>query len=467
LSFSRFANQAVVLLSPLLLVRILSVGEFGSYREFMLYVAFIGPLVTFGVARSLPYLLPKYPEQERIWVTQTVLFILATSTIAITAIFLLGNLIRTNTSFDFVTALQLYIFFSINLDFIELYWLGKKRTDYVLYYSSGRLLARTVVVIIAAFLSQDALTIVYSLVVLETLRCLIVLWYSNYRRWFTSKITRASLSRQASYFLPLGSGAIVETLNANAGSLFVSTMIGAEALAFYAIGMFATPVVDILRGAIADVIFPDIVEIRSADPKDALPLWRRATVWYCFLLFPAAILFSYYADAIVTVLFTDQYAAAIPVFAVFALLIYLYCFDFHLPLRVQNANRYFVVGNIIALVVNVSLLFPMYRLFGLVGPAIGFVTSRLMLTLYLASRTSRVYQVGVYELVLWRDVGKVFVASILLVDNLLLRGLLFGSAYMAVYLFALQILGLSEAPAMVRALLGSKPWRKRVGNSDA
>jgi len=466
LSFARFSNQAIVLLSPVLLVRILSVGEYGSYREFMLYVGLIGPLVSFGIARSLPFLIPKYPEQERTWVTQTVLFVAACSSVAIIVIFLFGDLIRANTSFDFITALQLYLVFFTNLDFIELYWLGKKRTDYVLYYSTGRLLARTIVVVTAALLTKDALSIVYCLVALESLRCFLVLWYAYSRRWFTLRMTRKSLALQVSYFLPLGSGAVIETVNSRSGMLFVSTILGAEALAFYVIGSFATRIIDIFRGAIADVIFPDIVEVRSATPKDALPLWQRATIWYCVMLFPVAVLFGYYADAIVTILFTKEYSEAIPVFSAFAFMLILSCFDFHLPLRAQNANRYFLIGSVIALVTNLSLLYPMYLIFGLLGPAIGFILSRLVFTVYLASRTMHIYKVSFIELVPWRDVSKVFVAAAIcapilvagkyFVEHLFLRSVIFGLPYLMAYFFAIRILSVSEADAIVRALTSLK-----------
>lgn len=32
----------------------------------------------------------------------------------------------------------LYVFFFLNLDFVESYWLAKKRSDYVLYYSTAK-----------------------------------------------------------------------------------------------------------------------------------------------------------------------------------------------------------------------------------------------------------------------------------------------------------------------------------------
>lgn len=463
LSFSRFANQAIVLLSPMLLVRILSVGEYGMYREFLLYAGLIAPIVTLGIRQSLIYFIPKHPELERVWITQTILYTFAAGNIAIVAIYLGGDLIRSNSNFDFITELQLYILFFVNLGYLESYWLGKKRTDYVLYFSAARLIIRLIVVVSIAYVTEEARTVIVGLIVLESIKCFLILAYTISRRLFSSQITWSNLGLQMSYFLPLGVGGAVEILNGRAGMLFTSSTLGAEALAFYTIGAFAVQVVNLLRGAIADVVFPEIVELRRAVPKDSLPLWKRATVWYCVLLFPTAVIFSYYADAIVTVLFTAEYAAAIPIFAVYALILYLYCFDFHLPLRVQNANRYFLSGNIIALAFNLILLYPMYLAFGLLGPVAALVVSRLVLTVYLGYCTVKIYQEGWREIVRWAAVAKVLFAAVAcvplltlgkhVVPDLLLRSIVFGSLYVGAYLFVLRSLGVWDAFATARRLV--------------
>jgi len=448
LSVSRFASQAIVLISPLLLVRILPVEEYGQYREFLVYAGMIGAFVTFGVHSSLVYLIPRHPERERTWITQTALFTLASSTLAVIVIYLAGDLLRGNTSFDFVTALQLYILFFANLDFLECYWLSKKRTDNVLYYSLTHLVARMSVVVISAYLTEDAESIVLALVVLESIRFLLVLLYANWRHWFTLRLSRQSLNIQSAYFLPLGAGLVVEVMNRQGGALFISIVMGAEALAFFVIGAFATQIINILRGAIADVIFPEIVEMRHANPKDALPLWKKATVWYCILLFPTAGFLGFYSDAIVTVLFTSEYASAIPVFSVFAMLLLIECFDFALPLRVQNANRYFLFANITALGTNIGLLYPAYTMFGLLGPAVALIVSRLVFTAYLARQAKRIYKVDWAELVDWGLIARVGMAvliclPILVVGTFLpfnywLRILLFGAMYYFVYLILLR-----------------------------
>ena len=420
LSFSRLANQAIVFLSPILLVRILNVNEYGSYREFMLYAALISSVMTFGAARSLPYFIPRYPNRERVWVTQVSLFVLTTSLIAMTGVWIAGDLIRLNTSFDFVTTLQLYIFFFTNLDFLELYWLAKKRVDYVFCYSFGRLVARMIVLVWAAVATKNAHSIVEALVGLEIVRFCLVFVFVARKRIFSTGINKADLIYQLSYFIPLGAGAIIELLNQRIGQLFISTSVGIDALAIFFVGTFAVPIVNILRGAIADVIFPEIMEMKTANAKDALPLWQRATVWYCVLLFPAMVLFAYYADAVVIILFTNEYAASIPVFSVFSAMLFISCFDFHLPLRVLNANRFYVIANIIALIGNVILMLPLYRFFGLIGLALALVASQFMMSMYMGFCASRLYDMRISEILEWRKIGKIFIACLLCMPVLIL-----------------------------------------------
>jgi O-antigen/teichoic acid export membrane protein len=291
----------------------------------------------------------------------------------------------------------------------------------------------------------------------------LVFWYGIRNKWFTSRVNRATIALQASYALPLGAGGVVEVLNGSAGKLFMSTVIGPEALAFYVIGTFAKQIVNLFRGAIADTIFPEIVELKHAVPKDALPLWQRATLWYCILIFPIAIVVSYYADAVVTILFTREYSAAVPVFAIFSLAMILDCFDVHMPLRVQNANRYFLVGSIIALLVNLILLYPMYVIFGLIGPAVAFVLSRLILTIFLGHWTLRIYKVSLRDLVRWAEIAKVFAAALicspilvfgrLWIDDLFVRSVLAGGAYLVAYLAVIRWWRVWDALILLRVFI--------------
>ena len=464
LSVSRFANQAISILGPILLVRLLPVDQYGSYREFLLYSSVLMSLIQFGVPNSLAYFVPRYPERERNWLTQTELVSFAATMAAIALLFLFGDVLRAATSFDFVAPLQIYLFVYLTLDFVEYYWLAKKRSDLVLFYSLARLSARLVAVVLAAWLTSDVRILIFALIGVEAVRFSVMLAVALRRRWFVLNLHWSDFRLQASYFVPLGVGGIFETLSQHLGSLFVSALMGSEALAMYVIGAFALQIVNVLRGAIADVIFPEIAGLHSTEPRDMLPLWQKATIWYSVLLFPMAVLLSYYAEAFVTILFTTAYSQAIPVFAVMSLALFVYAFDFHLPLRAQNENRYYVRATFLASVLNVTAIYPLYLAFGLIGPALAFLASRLAFTLYLGHHTLRVYDVRLRGILPWTSIGKILVVAVGLApvlvsgskmsDNHWIWIGVFGSSYLASVLIVIRWLGVWDFWPIARRLAG-------------
>ncbi len=56
---------------------------------------------------------------------------------------------------------MIYIFICQYLDLIENYWLGKKRTDLVLYWSTSNVIIRTGSIILVAYLTRDVINIIY------------------------------------------------------------------------------------------------------------------------------------------------------------------------------------------------------------------------------------------------------------------------------------------------------------------
>ena len=58
---SRLLNQGLMVLSPLVLVRLLTVDDFGAYREFLLYATVLGNLAAFSLPNSLLYFIGGQP----------------------------------------------------------------------------------------------------------------------------------------------------------------------------------------------------------------------------------------------------------------------------------------------------------------------------------------------------------------------------------------------------------------------
>ena len=63
LASARLLNQALALLSPLLLVRLLDIVEYGRYRQFMAIAMLVTSLGGFALTANLNYLIARSPDR--------------------------------------------------------------------------------------------------------------------------------------------------------------------------------------------------------------------------------------------------------------------------------------------------------------------------------------------------------------------------------------------------------------------
>lgn len=460
IAVARFANQALIILSPIILVRLLSVAEFGRYREFLLYVGLLTSIAAFGINNSLLYFVPVNRDDAWRYVRQAVLLTALNSVAGAVILVALNAMLDGALVGELAVPVALYVLLFANVDFWEFLWLAKQRPGACIAYTSGRLVARMTVVIVAAALTGDVDTIIWSLIGLEAVRLVIstVAW----RRKVSGPegATADSWREQLRYCTPVGASLILVTLNKSLGSLFVTKLMGPVALAHYAIGTYVQPVISILRNSLSDVLLPEMAAQRAAMSADPLELWRRTTIVAAILLLPAGLVLATFAEPLVIGLFSEQYRAAVPVFQVYLLVLIRECFDFGVPLRTLNRTGPIAHSNLMAMLLNVALLVVLLPGAGLVGAVVAFVASRFAEGLYLGWRTMRLYGIGMRALACWPDLARVLAALVAASAVLLIPEwtALFGIAgaglatlaFLVTFLAALLVLRLPEAVGALR-----------------
>ena len=90
------------------MVRLLSVEQYGEYRDFLLYGTILVLMVEFSINSSLAYFVPKYPARERLYFTQASLFVLCTSVATIVLVLLFGDYFPSAVIRSYLYALCLY-----------------------------------------------------------------------------------------------------------------------------------------------------------------------------------------------------------------------------------------------------------------------------------------------------------------------------------------------------------------------
>jgi len=466
LSLSRIANYGLMIISPVILVRILSVGEFGRYREFLLYASLLQAIASFSIFDSLLYFIPRHPASVWRVLRETTGLTAIVSTLVIAGCFLADLLTHGALLGRYRLEVSLYILLYVNLDFWEPLWLATHRTSWVFFYSAGRLVGRMLVVVGVALLTKNVTIIIWSLLGFEGLRFAVsgIAWAILARARDeppVENIRRAQLS----FCMPVGVASVLYMISRNLGNLVVTKWIGAAALAQLTIGTYGDPIILALRNSVSTAILPELVRRRAQSADAPLLLWQRATLVNCILLFPASLLLAWFAEPLVLKVFGTGYRPAVPVLQIYALSIALASFDFSPPLRAINQTRPLVSSTLAAAVVSGLCLWLLLPIAGLAGAAITLAISNLTEVISRALSVARLYHVSLSRLLPWARSLKVAVCAVMAAIplcaltwrlNLGLLGVMLASLLYAVMFAALLMAsGVDEAVALARRIRSS------------
>lgn len=465
LASARLLNQALALLSPLLLVRLLEIAEYGRYRQFMATAMFITSLAGFALSANLNYLIARSPERQAVDISNTCLLMLGVSLVSALLIVVLRHWLVPPEIASSWLLLAVYVFLFLNLEVLVSYWLAHGQSVQVMGYTLAITVWRLFTMLAATWWLRDVEMIFVTLICAEALKNLWIYVYLRRRGLLVFRWDRAAMNEQVRLVAPLGAGSVLYKLN-DFGKVVVGNQMGAVPLALYTTAAYQVPLVNIVQGALADVIFPDMVRRSKHDARQGMLLWKRAQVLIFAVICPAWALMTYWADPIVRLLFTDAYAAAVPFFQVFLLLMLRQCFQFSTPLRSVEDNKSFAHANLVSLLINAGLLLALMPKFGLWGPTLGLVVGQTWSSFYLGMRTMKRYQLPVSELCQWNKLGLALLASLAGIAALHVTmhylpptpaGMLTGLAIFGlVYLVAARLILREEYGYVMRVILRKK-----------
>jgi O-antigen/teichoic acid export membrane protein len=466
LSLSRMANYGLMIISPVILVRVLTVGDFGRYREFLLYASLLQSIASFSISDSLLYFIPAHPASSWRIVRETAILTAAVSTCIIAGCYILDLVTGGALVGQYRLPVALYVLLFVNVDFWESFWLATHRTSRVFIYTASRLIVRMLVVVGVAVLTNDVATIIWSLIALEGVRCIAFAgaWAVMDRGAQEPPIENIRRD-QLRFCVPVGLAALLYMISRNLGSIVVVKWLGAAALAQMTIGTYGEPVILALRNSISTAMLPELVRRGAQSAEAPLQLWRRTTVVNCVLLFPAVVLLAWFAEPLVFKVFGPSYRAAVPVLQIFTLVIVAACFDFSPALRAINKTRPLVTSNLVAAIVSGVALIFLVPAAGLVGATLALVVASFVEDAYRAWAVGRLYGVTLRKLLPWMRTAQVALCAVVAALPVVVLtwqgrggmvGVIFGSLlYLALFAALLMATGVEEAITLARRVRAS------------
>jgi len=422
LTISRLANYSLMLLSPLVLVRLMPVADFGQYREFVLYGGILYSIASFQINESLLYFVPAHPNSPWRVVRTTVKLSAVSSLLVVAGLVALdlgtgGSLVG-----PYLLPLALYVPLMVNVDFWEFFFVSRRQPKMVIVYTALRLASRMLASITAAAVFQTVEAIIWSLVAMEALRFVLsTIWWRRLDRSAEEPEIPDALRAQVRFCTPTGLTSLLAIARRNLITVAVAKLMGPISLTYFTIGKYAEPVVITVRNSLTTVILPEMVRRQDRAPDASLALWKKATVVNAIILFPFVAIAIRYADPLVELAFGRPYLPAALLLQLHMIVVIRECFDFSPLLRSSGKTMGLVHAAVAGLVAGAIALYFMMPAWGLPGAMGAFVIASWVEAVMLAIDSCRVHKLSVRNLLPWwsltRTALAAALASLTILDN--------------------------------------------------
>jgi O-antigen/teichoic acid export membrane protein len=404
---------------PLLLVRRFSQQEFGLYKQIFLFVNTAYMLLPLGVGMSAFYFLPREPERQPQVVLNILLFHLLVSGVACLGIVLNPSFL--GVIFNNPEIIQ----YALLIGLVVLTWVASASLEVIPVANQELKLATLFVVLAqftkAAFLLTAAIlfgtvkSLLYAALIQGSLQTLILIVYLNSRfKGFARSFEWGMVRTQLAYALPFGFASILFRAQADLDKYFVSYRLGSATFAIYAVGCFELPLIGILSDAITSVTIPRISYLQKfGDRREIAELIVRMMRKLAAIFFPLHAFLLIMGSEFLIFLFTKQYLASWPIFAINLTLIPLAIITsaYDPVTRAYAELRYFLIKIRIVLLVLLllSLWFTTQR-FGMLGAIASMICVNTIERLVIARRVTKTLGMTRRDLWLFKDIGKLFLA---------------------------------------------------------
>lgn len=404
----------------MVLSRVLSKEEWGTYRQTTLVFMLVAPILALGVSKSLFYFLPSNEDRNRGILTESLIIVTAAGLVFFFFMVLGGNEYIANSWGNPALKSTLLIIapiaiFQLLLGCAGPCFISSEKVSLAAIFTACARISIVTCVIGTIFFTKD----VTHLVIANVVAVGVFSFIAVFLMFSICKNGRASISGMKSiliYGVPLGVGTMVTTLSRNIDRSMVSAYRTTAEYAVFDNGALEIPLIAIVTGSMTSILLVDYKKMLDKPEQRMLilPLLHRAMIKSGTILIPTMVFLLFLAPDFMACIWGNEYRDSATVFRVYLLM---------LPIRTfavgaigLAAGRTFQLAMIpfLALFANVILNYFALHFIGVVGCAIATV-----LVVYFINGLGRawiaadVLDCRIRELVHWSDAAKLLCVSLI------------------------------------------------------
>ena len=437
----------------MVLVRILSQSDYGTYQQMILISSVAIGLMTLGLPTSIYYFYNNVPtDRISALIVQTSVMLgiagaIATATIVLAATSIADGM--NNVSMG--SLLQIYaisIAFMIASEHSVHFMIAQGKYKLSVAFEIGETFIRVLVLLAPLWLGYGFIGLIGGIVAYAILRFFVRMTYLFYR----SGVNYTGWSRflfpmdQLGYSIPIALGSLVSLTGGTINRGVLATSVTPAQYAIYSVGALEIPLDVIFQSSVANVLRASLPPlVRDGNLKEVVRIIREAVRKLSIIVLPSFVFLFGYSHEFITLLFTSRYEESVEIFRIYLWLVPLHMFILSPIPHVFGKTR---VNLYIILLVSTTLIFlsyPMFKWFGLYGPALASVITQYLGVILYFVVTLRLLNTTLVRLLpfpnLLRGVlaslGGLLLAKLLLHDltspgllNLVLAGMIFSVGYL-------------------------------------
>jgi O-antigen/teichoic acid export membrane protein len=454
LMIARLAGAALGFAVPLVLARVLVPASYGTFKQAWLLSQTLALVLPMGLTQSLYYFVPRDPLRQDRYVAQTLWMTVGLGVLAAALLLAGAPLVEGHFANPELTRnlpwVAAFTGLSLAGGSLDIAWNATGRIGAAALARVATDGARAVGVIAGAKLGGTVEWVFVGITAASALRAVVAFAALGRRHGLRGE--RAALARQFRYALPFGVAFLLIVPQQQWHQYAVGAAVSAAAFAVYSVGTFQLPIVDVLYTPVSELLQIGLAEGEGAGrpPRAGLALFHEAVLQLSFVFVPTVGLLVVAAPELVVALFSDRYAAAVPIFRVAALSVLLASLPLDGVMRARAQNGFMLGMSAVKLAATAALVAAGLRTVGPIGALAGWVLAEALSRGAMLLRAARLFDASVRAVLPLRALARQLAATLAAMPagyaalHLLSSPLLFRLAACGLF-YALAYLGLSWA----------------------
>lgn len=419
LTAAKSLDVFTLLLLGMILSRVLSMEDYGSYRQVWLLYYTLIPLFTMGIATSINYFIPRFEtEQQKTFVFQTYagLFVLG---LAFAAFLYLGagyfgSMFNNPALIVLLKIFALVPLLTMPTSYYHNLYICLKKAVYAAVILTFATLARFGAVLLAIYI-EPTLENIFRFLLFYYVAEFAVLSFLVFKPFFSVplKTKHQNLMEQLRFTVPIGMSSLVGTFSKAIDKLVISGNFSAREFAIYANGAQELPIARILNAAIMSVLMPELVVLyRKGELGALLDLWHRSIRKVTLIILPCMVFLFIFARECLVILYSEKYLDSALIFQIYLLTMPIRVTTFGSVLLAAGMSRVILLYSVYTVVISVVLNVAMIKALGVPGAALATVLSIYLMAFIQLIKIRDVVKCALSQVYPWLLTIKIFMVSL-------------------------------------------------------